>query len=110
MKIKFKDGTVKTCTNPIEQKMYRNGLEAGWVLMFNIVDTITSNDADKLLHSDNIDSLVFVSDAYDEDAVSKTITGYNGVNYVIIKYSDDVNAIAEIQLQKTSNYVSNETE
>ena len=111
MQIKFKDGTIKQCTNPTEQKMYRNGLDVGWVLMFSITDTMTSNEADDILSADNIESLTFFDDTSEENAVSKTITGYTDVNYIIIKYGDDINTVAEIQLRKSETKISkNETE
>lgn len=106
MKVKFKDGTEKNCTAPIEQKVFRNSEAAGWILMFSLTGEISSAELDAFLNTDNIGTLKFISDnpTYAEDEnvfASVDITGYEKISSSVIRYAEDVdNSRTEIQLTK----------
>ncbi len=89
MKVKFKDGTVKSCSAPMEQKMFRSGAEAGWMLSVSIECDITSDELDKLITADNISELTFTSE--EETGAGKTInlSGYDKVTNATIRYSEE---------------------
>lgn len=89
MKVQFKDGTVKACSAPMEQKVFRSGIDAGWMLSVSIECDITSDELDKLITTDNISDLTFTSD--EEIGASKTIhlSGYDKVTNATIRYSEE---------------------
>lgn len=89
MKVQFKDGTIKACLTPTEQKVFRSGTDAGWILSVSVVCDITSDELDKLITADNISELTFTSE--DETGTVKTISlsGYDKVSSAIIHYSEE---------------------
>lgn len=102
MKVRFINETVKECTAPTEQKLFKtNGgtLEsAGWALRFNIAEDITSEEFDELFGSENTESLTFLSD---DSEVLFTVKGYTSVISSSIRHSDSrVTSYAEVQLSK----------
>ena len=102
MKIKFNDGTIKSCAAPTEQKLFKNTdgkqTSVGWALRLNILESVTSDDLDVLLVEDNISELEFLSD--DEKKLF-LLSGYSGVVSTTIRHSESAEtAYAEIQLSK----------
>ena len=98
MKVKFKDGTVKNCTAPIEQKIFKNPSSPGWVLQFGLTGQITSADIDALFTDSNIDELVFKTE---DEEKSVTLSGYNRLSSSVIRYAEDVvGTVVEVQLTK----------
>ncbi len=102
MKVKFKDGTVKNCTAPTEQKVFRAGGAAGWILMFAIIADMTSSEVDSLINAENISDLVFIAE--DENGFETnvfSISDYDKISSAIIRYADDkAKTRVEIQLTK----------
>ncbi len=96
MLVKFKNGTEKKCSNPIEQKLFRSGVAAGWLCSFSLSETVTSTELDELLTEENVSELTFCND--DAEALF-TINEYAKVTSAIIRYNKDENK-AEIQLSK----------
>ncbi len=93
MRIRLKNGTEKSCTNPVEQKVFRAGAAAGWLCSFGFKENITSTELDEILTDDNISELTFCNDASEE---LFTITGYTKVTSTVIRYSE---AATEIEVQ-----------
>ena len=99
MKVKFKDGTIKSCNAPTEQKVFKSGVPAGWILLLNLVGSTTSAEIDTLLTDENIAELAFMSD--NEETTLFTITGYDKVSSSTIRYAEDASSTRlEIQLTK----------
>lgn len=96
MLVKFKNGTKKKCTNPIEQKLFRSGNAAGWLCSFSISETVTSTELDALLTSENIITLIFCNDNSEE---LFTINEYNKVTSAVIRYTED-ESVVEVQFSK----------
>lgn len=97
MNVKFKDGTIKSCTAPIEQKIFKNSEAAGWILLFNLTGKITSDELDTLLTTENVSELTFL---VDDEAIA-VLKNYNKITSSIIRYADnDENIKTEIQLTK----------
>lgn len=96
MKVRFKDGTVKNCTTPTEQKIFKVGEAAGWILTFGLLGDITSAEVDNLIKADNISELTFMSD---EETSSFSLNGYERTSSAIVRYSEDKEQTrVEIQL------------
>ena len=103
MKVKFKDGTIKKCAVPVEQKVFRNQEAVGWILMFSLTGENTSAELDTVLTTDNISELVFIPDVSDAETTEETIqlSNYNKISSVVIRYAENVdNSKVEIQLTK----------
>lgn len=103
MKVKFANGTVKECSAPIEQKIFKtvNGetVNVGWLLMIKLTGEITSAALDGILTVENIASLEFFDDTSDEAIF--TISGYNKLTTSTIRHSENVlTAYTEIQMSK----------
>lgn len=106
MKIKFANGTIKECTAPTEQKIFKttnNGvIGVGWMLMLKLIGVTTSTELDNLLTAENVASLEFLTET--ENGADKTLfklDGYSSVTSSAIRYSEDITAIyTEIQLTK----------
>lgn len=101
MKIKFVNGTMKECTAPTEQMVFKtkNGetLSAGWVLLLKLIGAVTSEELDTLFAEDNIKTLAF----YAGEDLKFSLTGYDKVTSSVIRYSEDADAVcAEIQFSK----------
>ena len=74
-------------------------MPAGWILLLNLIGSITSDEADALLTEENIAELVFLSD--EEETALFTITEYNKVSSSTIRYAEDASSTRlEIQLTK----------
>ena len=98
MKVKFKDETVKSCTAPTEQKLFRGDNTAGWALMFSLMGEITSSELDELLTGENVSELTFLKDT---GAEITTADGYDRISSCTIRHAEDPqDTRAEIQLTK----------
>lgn len=91
MKVQFKDGTIKTCSAPMEQKVFRSGIDAGWILSVSIESDITSDELDKLVTTDNISELLFTSEEETDTVKTISLSGYDKVTSAIIRYSEEKN-------------------
>lgn len=106
MKVKFADNTLKSCAAPTEQKIFKTvGGETtgvGWILILKLTGEITSNDLDRLLTVQNVETLEFLTEADGgEDVTLFTLTGYNKISSSIIRHAEDATSTyAEIQLSK----------
>ena len=96
MKVKFKDGTIKNCSNPTEQKIFRSGTAAGWICSFRLTDVMTSADVDAVLANANMAEITFLTD--DTSAEMFTLTDYDKVSSVIIRHT---NAGSQVEIQLT---------
>ncbi len=96
MKVKLKNETVLSCNSPTEQKIFRSGDAAGWILSLGLLKSMTSDEADLLITSENFSKLLFLSD---EDEELFGIDGYEKVASVIIRHSDEAGSV-DIQLTK----------
>ena len=102
MKVKFTDGSVRNCTLPTEQKIFKTvnkeTISIGWVMGFSLLGEIASDDVDRLLTSDNIGTLVFLSDAGEELFM---LSGYEKITAATIRHADNPSATGvEVQLSK----------
>ena len=100
MKVKFKNETIKVCTQPTEQKMFRDGNATGWLLSFSIKDEdITSESLDTVLTNDNVARLTFIDD---DDNELFILTGYSRITSAIIRYAEPgINSRVDIQITKS---------
>ena len=96
MRVKFKDGTEKRCSNPVEQKLFRNGEAAGWLCSVNLSETVNSTELDAILTVDNISELMFCDDG---SAELFSVNGYGKITSAVIRHSEDGGRV-EIQLSK----------
>lgn len=99
MKVRFKDGVVKDCTAPTEQKIFKSvDGKTGWMLMLRLIGEITSTELDNILTTDNIATLEFFS----EDNIPLfTLDGYDKITSSTIRHSEDTTSTSvEIQLTK----------
>lgn len=96
MLVKFKNGTEKKCSNPIEQKLFRSGVAAGWLCSFSLSEIVTSTELDALLTEENVSELTFCND--NSEALF-TINEYTKVTSAVIRYTEDGSKV-EIQLSK----------
>lgn len=97
MKIKFVDETILNTTTPVEQKVFGNDGSMGWIIGFSIVTPMTSDEIDNLLTVDNIEELKLISD---DEAYTKTLTGYDKITMAIVRYDDDISSTVEVQFSK----------
>ena len=98
MKVKFKNDTVKSCTAPTEQKVFRGDNGAGWILLLNLIGEISSAALDEILTAENISELTFLTD---EDEEISTANGYDKVSSCTIRHAErPQDTRAEIQLTK----------
>lgn len=101
MKVKFKDGTIRRCASPIEQKVFRGGESAGWILMLKLLGEITSSELDSILKPENITELEFFTTENGVDKALFTLFGYEKITSSSIRYAEDMaSTITEIQLTK----------
>ena len=97
MKVRFKNtDTALTCTDPVEQKLFRSGVPYGWAIMFHIEADVTSSDVDKLITPENIEELEFTND----EAVIGVVTGYSAIANCVIRHKAD-KTVVELQFTKT---------
>lgn len=96
MQVKFKDGNIKKCSNPTEQKIFRSGAATGWLCAFQISDAMSSTDVDNVLADENISELAFCNDDGKE---LFTISGYTKVTSAVVRHAENDGTV-EIQLTK----------
>lgn len=97
MKIKFKNGSIYECTNPVEQKIFKNGESAGWICSLGFTQTMNSGEVDALLTLENISQMAFLDD---EDTELFNIDGYSKITSAIIRHGDEMGSV-NIQLAKS---------
>ena len=98
MKVEFKDETVKSCTAPTEQKVFRGDNGAGWILLLTLTGEITSGELDELLTAENISELTFMTDAGVEITEAD---GYSKVSSCTIRHAENPqDTRCEIQMTK----------
>ena len=95
MKIKFADDTEFKCIQRTEQMTFANGAPAGWVINA-VVQDASSALVQSVLTGENISEISAVTD---NGGLIATITGYEKINALAVKYIDD-SPIATFQLSK----------
>lgn len=97
MKVKFnvENPTEYQCSEPVEQKIFRNGTPAGWILLFNIFGQVSGTELETLLTPEAIGELTFIH----SDDTEETITGYNVVSACRIRHGD-TETVTELQFTK----------
>lgn len=98
MMLKFKDGTIKACSNPIEHRVLREGLPAGWICTVRILETMSSSEIDQVLTSDNISELTFCNRLLEELFV---LSGYTKISNIIIRHPGASSEV-EVQFEKST--------
>ena len=94
----FVNQTVKTCSVPTEQKVFRNGVPAGWIVVFQLTGDITSEELDNLTTIENLATLSFKDDG--GNALFE-LTGYTKVSSAVIKHGQtSKDTVAELQFTK----------
>lgn len=95
MKVTLKNGEIRECTAPTEQKIFKDGIGTGWLLSFSIKESgITSEKVDALITEDNVSSLSFSDD---EGKSLFVLTGYGRLSSAIIRHGE---TRADIQIIK----------
>lgn len=101
MQVKFKN-TEQTFTsvgnNAVEQKLFRAGEVAGWMLSLSLISTQGSEELDAILTSDNISEITLTTEGQDTNE-TVVLAGYEKVTSCVVKYTD-TKFVAEIQLTK----------
>lgn len=109
MKVKFKDGVIRDCTVPTEQKIFKNSTPVGWVLVFALIGKASSDDVDTILTSENISTMTFIPEPVGGigEIVEVTedeyihISDYNKIVSSAIRYAEDTSKTRiEVQLSK----------
>lgn len=96
MFIKLKGNDSKlTTTSLIEQKIFKQGEPAGWLLAISINGDFSATDIDGLLTEESIGEITLIG----ETEKATVISGYNKITSCVVRYSEN-NTIAEIQLTK----------
>ena len=96
MKVQFKNGAqMYDCSEPIEQKIYRAGVEAGWTIVFQFNADVTSSEVDSIITPDNISEITFTHDT----GATNTIRGYNAISSCTIRHKATATAV-EVQFTK----------
>lgn len=94
IKLKGKDTEITT-TSIIEQKLYKQGESAGWLLSLNLSGYFTAQEVDGMFDKESISEITLCG----ETAENTVISGYEKVTSCVVRYSDDVST-AEVQLVK----------
>lgn len=98
MKVQFKNGaSAYDCSEPIEQKIYRAGVEAGWTIVFQFNADVTSSEIDSIITPDNISEITFTNDT----GAASIVRGYNAISSCTIRHKDTATAV-EVQFTKIS--------
>lgn len=97
MVLKFKDGTTKACSNPIEHRLLRDGSPVGWICTVKILENMSMEEIDQILTNDNISELIFCNRLSEE---LFTLSGYQKVINVIIRHPGARSEI-EVQFEKS---------
>lgn len=96
MFIKFKGNDAElTTTSVIEQKLFKQGESAGWLLSLHINGNFTTPELDSMLTEESISEITLVC----ESEIPTIISGYQKVTACVVRYSDN-NSVAEINLTK----------
>ncbi len=98
MLLKFKDGTVKKCSNPVEHRFMRNGEPAGWICTVRILENMSTSEIEQILSNDNISQLTFCNMLSDELFV---LSGYQKVISTTIRHPGAYSEI-EVQFQRNT--------
>lgn len=96
MKVRFKNGTVYECSNPIEQKIFKGGEPSGWICSLTFDNNLNSAEIDNTVTAENVSEMVFLSET---DEVAVSLTGYEKLTSAIIRHSAE-GTRADIQLTK----------
>ena len=98
VKVQFQGiGDVYSCSEPVEQKIFCQGIATGWAIMFHIYGNIDSSNMDNILTEESIRKLSFDN----EDETGFSINGYTAITSCVIRHRGAA-TVAEIQLAKTS--------
>lgn len=98
MKIMFVDQTVKNCSIPTEQKVFRSGTPAGWIVVFQLTGAITSEELDTLTAPENLEILTFQDD---EGNTIFELVGYTKMSSAVIKHGQTSGStVTELQFTK----------
>lgn len=98
MKVMFVDQTVKTCSIPTEQKVFRSGAPAGWIVVFQLTGAITSEELDKLTTAENLETLTFQDD---DGSTLFELVGYTKMSSAVIKHGQTAEStVTELQFTK----------
>lgn len=106
MKVKFKNGTIKECSAPTEQKIFKNiegeTVASGWVLIFRLTGGITSDELDSVITPENVGSLTFLTENEEGEPIEAfKLENYGKISSSVIRHSENVSATyADIQLSK----------
>lgn len=100
MKVRFKDGTTKECSTPTEQKVFKAGEAAGWILSFALVGNMTSAEVDNIIANENISHLIFISQDEQDNETTFELSGYDKISSAVIRYSEQEKTRVEIHLTK----------
>lgn len=98
MNVQFKGNeTVFECTEPVEQKLFKTGVAAAWVIMFNIFTDgdMDSAKADEIITENSISEMIFSNSS---DKQSK-ISGYSAITSCTIRHKEEKTAV-ELQFTK----------
>jgi hypothetical protein len=96
MYVKLKNGTTVNCSNPIEQKIFKGGTDAGWICSLSLTSRLNSNEIDELVTADNMSEMTFFND---DGETIVTLSGYSKLTSAVIRHSD-INGSVDIQLTK----------
>lgn len=95
MKVQFKGSAQSyVCSEPVEQKLFKAGVTAGWAMMFHIKADVNSSVVDEVITPDGISEITFTNDA----GTTQTISGYNAISACTIRHRD---AETDVELQVT---------
>ena len=97
MDIKLKNGTTVETSNPTEQKVVKSDGTSGWIFAFSVYTPMTSVTADEIFTADNISSISVLNS---DGIIEQTITGYEKISSLIIRYSNSAVARTDVQLTK----------
>ena len=97
MNIKFKNGVTMETNNPTEQKVVKSDGSSGWIMAFSVYTPMTSATADEIFTVDNISEISVLDEGGNAE---QTITGYEKISSLIIRYSNSATSRADVQLTK----------
>ena len=100
MKVTFNDGTIKDCSAPTEQKVFKAGDASGWILSFALLDNMTSAEVDNLIAVENISRLTFSSNNENDVETIIELFNYDKVSSAVIRYNEQETTRVEIHLTK----------
>ena len=93
LKIKFKTGEkVFEADRVLENKVYRDGVKAGWLLTLCLIGSITSNELDELLNEENLSEITLSYDIPEGEnikTVTKVLGGYTKESSCLIRHANE---------------------